>query len=248
MFKEYGELGTILYEATKPVGHSVDGDIEYYLEKLKCLDGVVLEAGVGTGRLLIPFIESGLSVDGVDLSLEMLEQCRFNMKKHGISANLYKQDLTSMSLPNKYGAIIMPTGSFCLLPKEKVREVLAGFYDHLKSGGKVILDLEMPTDFKQGEMAMFSKQLSENTGIMLTCFNESIDWRAQKTRTILKYELLKDGEIIKTEVSDFILHWYGIVEFELLLQAAGFVDIKYEVGYGKDEKSSLVTFIASIVN
>jgi len=31
MFKEYGELSTRLYEHTKTIGHSIDGDIEYYI-------------------------------------------------------------------------------------------------------------------------------------------------------------------------------------------------------------------------
>jgi hypothetical protein len=49
MFNEYGKLSTMLYEHTKPIGYSINGDIEYYSEKLKNLSGRVLEAGVGTG-------------------------------------------------------------------------------------------------------------------------------------------------------------------------------------------------------
>ena len=74
MFVEYGKLSTKLYEITKPVGKSIDGDIEYYYEKLKSIEGPILEAGVGTGRMLIPFIQKGLNVEGVDLSEEMLDK------------------------------------------------------------------------------------------------------------------------------------------------------------------------------
>jgi len=244
MFKEYGELSTILYEATKPIGHSIDGDIEYYFEKLKNISGLILEAGVGTGRMLIPLINKGLKLEGVDISPDMLALCKVNMDKHDVSANLYEQDLTDMSLPNKYSAIMMPTGSFCLLPKEKVSKVLASFFEHLEVGGKLIVDLEMPRDFKKGELDMYNKQLLDDTGILLTNFSQSIDWLAQKVQYISKYELLKNGEIQKTEISNFTLYWYGIMEFTMLLQAAGFTSIEHEIGYGMDSNASLITFIA----
>ena len=244
MFKEYGELSTILYELTKPTGHSVGGDIEYYYEKLKNIDAPILEAGVGTGRVLIPLVRKGLTVDGVDISSEMLAQCKINMEKHGVNANLYQKDLVDMLLPRKYGAIIMPTGSFCLLPKERARDALTSFFNHLNIGGRVIIDLELPADFKKGETISYSKPLSDDMGILLTNFSESIDWVAQKTQYIHKYELLKNGEVQKTEISNFTLYWYGISEFEMLLQSIGFAEIQYELGYGVDKQASLVTFTA----
>ncbi len=207
MFKEYGELSTILYEHTKPVGHSIDGDIEYYSEKLKALSGRVLEAGVGTGRMLIPFIEGGMVIDGVDISAEMIAQCKRNMEKHNVTASLYEQDLTALCLPNKYDAIIMPTGSFCLLPKESIKDVLRLFHNHLNVGGKIIIDLEMPSYYKEGATSLSSFPLSKETGIILSSINGKIDWMAQKTSSISKYELVENGEVIKTEVSNFTLYY-----------------------------------------
>ncbi|MCL2398022.1 MAG: class I SAM-dependent methyltransferase, partial [Defluviitaleaceae bacterium] len=63
-------------------GHSVGGDIEYYTKKLADVDGPVLEAGVGTGRMLISLLGNGLTVDGVDISPDMLAVCKANLKKH----------------------------------------------------------------------------------------------------------------------------------------------------------------------
>ena len=244
MFKEYGELSTILYEHTKPPGHSVGGDIEYYAGQLKGISAPILEAGVGTGRVLIPLISQGLEVDGVDLSPEMLAQCRINLEKHGLCAELFQQDLTNMSLPNKYGAIIMPTGSFCLLPRNLVRDVLASFFNHLADHGKIIIDLLLPVDFVKGETKSGSYPLEGSTGILSTSHSKDIDWVAQKISYIHRYELLKDGEVQKTEVSHFVLHWYGISEFEMMLAAAGFSEINHVFGYGNDNRSHLITFTA----
>ena len=48
MFIEYGELSTLFYEITKPVGTELDGDITAYKEHLGATEGKILEAGVGT--------------------------------------------------------------------------------------------------------------------------------------------------------------------------------------------------------
>ena len=244
MFKEYGELSTMVYEHTKPVGHSIDGDIEYYSEKLKNLHGRVLEAGVGTGRMLIPLAKSGIVVDGVDISGEMLGKCRENMKKHGVTADLYEQDLTALSLPCKYDAIIMPTGSFCLLPRPRIRETLTLFHNHLNEGGRLIVDLEMPVGFREGETKACSFPMSADAGILLSSFSEKMDWLAQSTSYISRYELIEKGKVTKTEISNFVLYWYGVAEFEMLLAHSGFEGIKHETGYGNVEQSQLVTFTA----
>ena len=244
MFKDYGKLGTLLYEATKPIGFSVNGDIEYYSQRLRGLDQTILEAGVGTGRMLIPFLKDGYKIDGIDNSPEMLKQCRINMEKSGVTTSLYEQDLTDMSLQDKYGAIIMPTGSFCLLPKDRIENVLDSFYRHLVDDGMLMFDIEMPMDFRKGEVTTFTKGLTDNSGILLTTYSQSIDWYTQKVQYLLKYELLKDGEVKETEVSQIVLYWYGITELILLLDKAGFRDIQHNRGYGKDDESSLITFIA----
>ncbi|MCL2620871.1 MAG: class I SAM-dependent methyltransferase [Defluviitaleaceae bacterium] len=243
MFKEYGKISTILYEHTKPVGCSIGGDIEFYAESLKGVSGAVLEAGVGTGRVLIPLIQQGFVVDGVDLSAEMLEQCKANLQSHNVTANIYQQNLTDMSLPMKYGAVIMPAGSFCLLPRDLVGKVLDNFFEHLEHGGKVIIDLLLPTDFREGSVDVYDYPMSNGTGILFTSYSKTMDWTTQKTAYVHKYELLKDGEIQETEVSHFVLQWYGIQEFEMMLGLAGFTEINHVIGYGKDQPSP-ITFTA----
>lgn len=244
MFKEYGKLSTMVYDHTKPSGHSIDGDIEYFYQNIQEVSGRVLEAGVGTGRMLIPFLEKGINIDGVDTSNEMLDQCRINMKNRNVDTNLFHQDLIELSLPNKYKTIIMPTGSFCLLPRKKIRQVLTNFLEHLEIDGKVIIDLELPMHFKPEITSSSSFQLEKGLGILTSNYNESIDWFEQKVSSISKYELVKNGNVVETEVSHFTLYWYGIEEFRMLLSEIGFSEIEYEVGYGVNDYSELITFKA----
>ena len=137
----------------------------------------------------------------------------------------------------------MPTGSFCLLPKVQVQEILIGFYNQLDDGGKLIVDLEMPTDFREGESTTSHFPLSADTGILLTVFNETIDWFAQKVSSVYRYELIERGSVTQTELSHFVLYWYGITEFEMLLARSGFKSFEHEIGYGNSQ-SQIVTFTA----
>lgn len=70
MFSYYSNLCTEVYDLTKPVGHSVGGDIEYYLDRLQSCSGRILEAAVGSGRMLIPLLEAELVVDGLIIPLQ----------------------------------------------------------------------------------------------------------------------------------------------------------------------------------
>ncbi|WP_440897883.1 class I SAM-dependent methyltransferase [Amphibacillus sp. Q70] len=248
MFEEYGELSTKLYQHTKPVGHSIDGDIEYYGAKLKERKGSVLEAGVGTGRMLIPFLKEGIEMDGVDLSSDMLNQCKINMEHHQVNTNLFQQDLTQLALERKYKTIIMPTGSFCLLPSDKMDALLHNLFSHLEDGGQFIFDTIFPADFRTGQVEVRDYSLTSESGIVFTNTSQAIDWLKQSVSYINKYELLSGGTIEKTEISHFVLNWYGLKELELRLKQAGFSTIQYEVGYGKDSHSSVATFIADKVD
>ena len=244
MFVEYGELSTKFYELTKPIGTQANGDLDYYYQQLKNIKGKILEAGVGTGRVMIPLIKEGLLVEGVDLSKQMLDQCKVNLAKESLEAALFQGDLTALDLPNKYEVIIMPTGSFCLLPKSKVNEILSSFYNHLDIGGKLIIDLELPSWYLQNEVVVRHHFIDGESSILFTSTSQIMDWHNQKTSYIHRYDLIHKGYIEKTEVSNFVMYWYGIDEFSLLLEKCGFSKINHEVGYGKDSKASLFTFFA----
>ena len=244
MFVEYGKLSTKVYEITKPVGKSLDGDIEYYYEKLKNVTGPILEAGVGTGRMLIPFIQKGFTMEGIDLSEEMLAQCRLNMKEHQVTGKVFQGDLTKLEIETRYEAIMMPTGSFCLLPKFMIKDVLKSFLNHLSDKGLLMLDIELPVWFKEAEVSASELPLSDDSGVLFTSTARGMDWFEQKVSYIHRYELVEKGIVTETELSHFTLYWYGIEEFKAILAEVGFTDITYTVGYEKNDESSLVTFFA----
>lgn len=249
MFSKYGPLSTELYDLTKPVGYSIDGDIEYYLERLKGIEGMILEAGVGSGRFLIPLLENGFIVDGIDHSIDMLNSCRKRCEERGLHPNLYEKDLRNFSLEPKYEAIMIPTGSFCLIETlSDAKKTLKNFYHHLMPGGRVIIDLEFPSDWRTGEISLSSFPISEEEGILLESKSVEINWIEQYTLSYGKYEKWRKGKLIATELEKFLMRWYGIEEFKLILGNIGYTEITCSAHYTYMQKPSkdtrLVTFEA----
>lgn len=59
---------------TDPAGGAAIGTMVRFVSE-RCPSGVVVELGVGSGRLAVPLLEAGLRVVGLDASLSMLRRC-----------------------------------------------------------------------------------------------------------------------------------------------------------------------------
>ena len=67
----------------------------------------VLDAGCGVGHFAIAFAERGCTVEGVDLSPEMIERARRNAAEAGVDIELSVGDLAALSAPDDaYDAIV----------------------------------------------------------------------------------------------------------------------------------------------
>jgi SAM-dependent methyltransferase len=233
-FSNYGPLCTEVYALTKPVGAALGGDIQYYLERLKSCKGRILEAMVGSGRVLIPLLEAGLQVDGVDYSPEMLAVCQQSCAERGLSAHLVEADLQSLSLPERYEAILIPGGSFMLMEDRQVSlNVLKRLYEHLQPGGRLLLDYFLPdTNFQLGSLgapATFS--LPDGDIITMEKTLVEADLYLQHKVTYLKYEKWRNGALLQTELQRLAMRWYGVEEFKLILESVGFTDVALSADY-----------------
>lgn len=106
---------------------------------------VVLDLGCGTGNLL-PFLERGRQVIGVDLSSEMLAIAREKARDDTL---LLCQDMTQLDLYGTVDAAICSLDGINALPDEKaVVETLARVNLFLSGGGLFIFDVNTPYKFE----------------------------------------------------------------------------------------------------
>lgn len=231
MYSSYGELCTEVYDISKPLGHSF-GDVEFYTQRLIHSKGKVLEAGCGSGRVLIPLLEAGINVDGLDNSTEMLSSCRKRCEERELNPILFEGTMQDFKVDEKYEAIIVPSGSFLLLEsREDSIKALQHFYDHLKPGGKLIIDTFLQTDLNTNKIATSTWNTAKGEVITLEEKRIEVNFLEQRMVSLLKYEKWLEGDLLKTELQRFPLRWYGIEEFKLMLEKVGFKEITISADY-----------------
>src|SRR5258708_11313587 len=109
----YGLLSTLFYDADKPV--AADAELAWYEKRLPRDAGPLLELMCGSGRLLVPLAADGHKIHGIDSSAAMLASCEARLAARGMKAPLFRQDLTQLNLPFRYGAAFVSWGSFQLI-------------------------------------------------------------------------------------------------------------------------------------
>lgn len=238
MITKYGSLCAQYYSITKPIDGEYP-DVSYYIKHLSAIGGRILEAAVGTGRLLIPLLEAGLNVEGIDNSEEMLGYCRRHCRDRGLNPILYQGDMASLDLPDKFSAIVVTWGSFMLLEtRSRAISTLQTFARHLEPGGRIFIDLEIPLeDFKyEGQLRQLEPVQYEDGSIIILQKCSHIDAIAQLNLTMLRYEKWKNQQLLATELQRFPLHWFGLDEFIMCLSANGYKDITVCANYEDELK------------
>ncbi|WP_454190930.1 class I SAM-dependent methyltransferase [Paenibacillus sp. Marseille-Q7038] len=231
MYSSYGELCTEVYDLSKPLGYSV-GDVAFYLERLSNMKGKVLEVGCGSGRVLIPLLQAGIDIEGLDNSAAMLTSCRRRCDELNLTAALYNNEMRNFSLANKYDAIIIPGGSFQLIEgREQAISTLNHLYSYLTPRGRLIMDLFIPTDFNANFTSTKTWNTPQNEVIILEERRTEVNILEQRIVSLLKYEKWKDGNLIQTELQRLPLSWYGNYEFDDLLNRLGYEEIIKSANY-----------------
>jgi len=207
-------------------------DINYYKDVIGNNTQKVLELACGTGRLMIPLLKNGHEVDGVDISPQMLKICRDKLNKENLCAGLYEQDIIIFDIDKIYDTIFISGGSFCMVSDiDDAFKSLCRILDHLKPGGRLLLDLFNPLDsYKKNDCGVPKViRTAEDVGEKIVCTAVTeFDVYEQIMKGSYKYELF-NNDVLQSELKDsFKMRWYGKYEFKLLLEKAGFNNIHIE--------------------
>lgn len=204
-----------------------------------------LDAGCGTGRLLIPYLRAGFDVDGCDVSPDMLAFCRKRAEGEGLpQPNLYAQALHELDLPRRYRTIVV-CGALGLGASD-LPSALGRLYDHLEPGGVLVVDNEVPYAavgwkyWRKEEREELPRpwrdtgdrrQLPDGDELELRSRVVDVDPHAQRVSLEIRALLWRGGELEAEEVHALTMTSYFTREVELELVAAGFVDVEVRGGY-----------------
>lgn len=226
---EYGTLATEVYEFDRPVGRPY-ADVEYYTGLLADVSGPILEPASGTGRILIPLLEAGHQMEGLDSSPQMLARCRQHCRDRGLDPVLHEADMTVFVQLAAYEAVIIPAGSIALLDGRKATlQALTCFRDSLVLGGRLVVDVPVPPPATRHE-AMRHWQRGPCLWTRQTIHIEYDPAENQTTRFV-RYDKWLDATLRMTELQTFRLQHWNCEEFEDLLAEAGFTSIFVAADY-----------------
>ncbi len=221
----YRSLCTEFYDLDKPL--APPAAFEFILKEISQSSLPILEPMCGSGRFLIPLLEQGFDIDGTDASHEMLDSCRKRCEARGLNPNLYYQRIQEISLPRKYGLIIIPSGSFGLITEsEEVEESLKRLYACMKPGGKLML--ELLTSYQNSHVEVSDKRevIRDNSSKIIlnttTWFDEMNNLQIMKC----DYQNLENDRVTLEETELIKLKLYDVIEFSDLLRSNGFSEIE----------------------
>lgn len=106
-------------------------------------DGPALEFAIGTGRIALPLAATGLRVDGIDLSLAMIERLR--AKPGGDALTVVCADMAVVEMPDRYRLVYVVFNSLMnLLTQDEQVQCVANAARHLTDDGVFVVENVVP--------------------------------------------------------------------------------------------------------
>ena len=212
-------------------------EIAYFQRLIEQYGQPALDAGCGTGRLLIPFLRAGLDVDGCDVSGDMLAYCQQTAGREGLAPRLYQQALHQLELPRRYQTIFA-CGVFGIgVSRAQDFIALQRFYEHLVPGGVLLLDHELPYGdakvwplwCKEARIHLPEPWPPEIGNIPVDDREYELHYRLvavdpleQRTVGEMRTLLFKDKRVVADDTYTITLNHYFHYELRMLLEQAGF--------------------------
>lgn len=213
-------------------------DQAFFRQRLAQNGGTALEIACGTGRLLVPFLRDGLSVEGVDASEDMLAICRAKAAIVGVTPVLHRQRMQELALGRGYRTLFIPAGSFQILSERaEAITALQRFWAHLEPGGQLLVTLAVPwQDFAVERQWRLRRSGVRSDGATVLIHEATSADRVEQVQQLsLQYEVFKEGTLVQSQLRTHRLRWYHKHEFVMLLESVGFREITVRCGYGECE-------------
>lgn len=210
----YGRLCAETYEVLH--AEAPEDELAFYLSYAHAGDKI-LEPMCGSGRFLIPFMERGFDITGIDLSEEMLSA----LYRKAPRAHAFKEDILKFDSDAPYDYIFISSGSFSLFTDEgKLRSLLA-------PGGKMAIAAESMAGAHNGDGSyrLVSAIPLDDGGELRFSSMDRYDAKTLMQHSPGRYELYRDGEPAESEWMDFQIRLYRFGELEQRLERAGFASV-----------------------
>ena len=220
----YGRLSTAFYDLDKPAAPR--DAVAFYRRRAAQAIGPVLEPMCGSGRFLLPLLQAGIPIEGVDASAEMLTACRLKAADLGLVPKLYEQSLEELALPRRYGFAFVPSGSLGLIHRMAgLRAGLRRLRRHLCPNATLFLELMAAETFEPTSAGAGARSVDTGDGRSIRyAWRSTSDPGRRTVHYDSRYQLSEDDKVLAEESESLVLRMYTAEEVLHELHLAGFSD------------------------
>ncbi len=129
------------------ISRGVAGDVEFYVGLARRAGGSTVELGVGTGRIAIPVVRSGVRVLGIDREPAMLRIAAQKAQQHDVldRLTLIEGDMRTFEVEERVSLVTIPFRTFQHnLTIEDQRATLLACRNALRTGGLLAFNVFNP--------------------------------------------------------------------------------------------------------
>jgi len=222
-------------------------EIEFF-KKFFTKNQRIIEFGCGTGRTLIPLLEAGYKVEGLDISSGMLKHLKQKLDKKSLKTRVHNEDLVRFSLKDKFdGGILSQRTLNFIADQDDQKKALMNINKCLKKGAFLVINL-MPA--RKDDFKSIQKKLKKNgefknskTGNKVEFWGSWIPDSVKQTWDFVD-EFREKNNRASTKMKMRVIFE---IEMENLLKKCGFETVNIYGGWDKDKydaKSKDLIFVA----
>ena len=191
----YGSLCTEVYEILHE--KAPRDELDFYLSYVE-KGSKILEPLCGSGRFLLPFLERGFDISGMDLSGEMLGK----LKEKAPDARVIQADITEYDTGEKFDYIFISSGSVSLFTDIALcKEILGKVKGLLAPGGRFVFAVDTVWDRCEDDQE-YQVSISVKTKEGLDLIVKSKNHYEEATQTQFSpsiYQLYNGKELLQSE-------------------------------------------------
>ncbi len=236
----------------------LDIDFDFYRSILANSPGIAMDAGCGTGRLLIEYLKLGFHVEACDICPIMVALCKEKAAAAGFSPTVLHLSIQELNFTDRYSVIFLACGTLmCITDEAEVDLCLTKLFENLAPGGKLVLSImppsphhELPGPFPSPWEHYYDVQLPGDLGELTVEWRSTgIDCLNQIISEENRYRLIQNGAIVREELSPGKHRWHTAEQLTARLRRIGFSHIDVHWDYAAEpgivKPGAVMCFVAT---
>lgn len=216
----YTGLIADLYE---PLASGITGSSRF-IDFVRTHGEPALEICCGTGLPILDLIETGLDVEGIDASRDMLKICNENSRRRNLEVTLHHSKMQDFVVVRKFRSVYIANGSITLLSSDAdLHNTLLRIRSCLDPTGVVLIDLDVPNVASLRKYVGRFKT-TEHEGDQLRVGMTDLKWDkiSQKLVAELRYERIDPKGNVESVDRSWARKIWNVDQFSEHLLNAGF--------------------------